>query len=97
MITTVSKFYFIYINYLFFKKESLFLFGKNENNQLGIENDKEGIDKISTITNDILKNFKIDITIIKKISLGWNHNLILIKGGLKLKKKIKKKKLKKKF
>jgi alpha-tubulin suppressor-like RCC1 family protein len=58
------------------KKESLFLFGDNSFNQLGIE----GINLISTITNDISKNFKIHY---KKISCGFSHSLILFEGGMK--------------
>jgi hypothetical protein len=41
---------------------------------------------ISTITNDILKNFKIDEKKIKKISCGYYHNLILIESLKKIKK-----------
>jgi alpha-tubulin suppressor-like RCC1 family protein len=56
----------------------LFLFGKNNEKQLGVND----VDNISTITNDILNNFKINPKKIKKMSCGNNHNLILIKTGL---------------
>jgi alpha-tubulin suppressor-like RCC1 family protein len=72
----------IYLNNIYFsfkKKESLFLFGSNENNQLCFE----GADKIFTITNDIFKTFKIDPKKIKKLSCGFSFSLILIEGGLK--------------
>jgi hypothetical protein len=41
----------------------------------------EGVNLISTITNDILKNFKIEEKKIKKVSCGFNHTLILIEGS----------------
>jgi hypothetical protein len=69
----------------------LFLFGSNYFKQLGIE----GVNQVSTITNDIFKNFKIDPKKFRKIICGNENNLILIEG--KKKKKLKKKiKIKKK-
>jgi hypothetical protein len=59
------------------KKESIFFFGKNDFKQLGIEN----IEKVSEIkSNNICKQFKIDINKIKKISCGLNYTLMLIES-----------------
>jgi alpha-tubulin suppressor-like RCC1 family protein len=61
------------------KKESIFFFGNNTNKELGTDT----ISNIYTITNDILKNFNIEIKKIKKISCGWDHSLILIESYFK--------------
>jgi hypothetical protein len=62
----------------------LFLFGFNYYKQDKDENfftkeiDKD--DSINPITNDIVKNFNIDSKKIKKITNGYQYNLILIEG-----------------
>jgi alpha-tubulin suppressor-like RCC1 family protein len=58
------------------KEKELFLFGYNNNKQLGIE----GGD-LNSITNNVLKKFKIENEKLKKIKCGNYHNLMLIEDG----------------
>jgi hypothetical protein len=58
------------------KKESLFLFGDNNYDQLGIEGGS-----LNTITNNVLKKFKIEDKKLKNIKCGYFHNLMLIEDG----------------
>jgi alpha-tubulin suppressor-like RCC1 family protein len=55
----------------------LFLFGRNDYNQLGIE----GGENLNLITNDVLKKFKIGNKKFKNIKCGYEHNLMLIEDG----------------
>jgi hypothetical protein len=78
LIFNESIFYYLFLLFIEkkIKKESLFLFGNNEFKQLGIEE----VDLIPTITNDIIKNFKIETKKIKKFKCGGENMLILIEG-----------------
>jgi alpha-tubulin suppressor-like RCC1 family protein len=93
----IIVFYLFLYYYLFlFLIESLFLFGSNEFNQLGIQE----VEKVSTLKVDFLKNIKNSEKKFKKISCGSNHSLILIEGIIRLKNikiKFKKNRKRKKF
>jgi len=66
-------------SFIFNKKENkLFLFGSNNHNQLGLNHN---INKLNSITNDIIQNFNLKFSKIKKFSIGGWHNLILFENN----------------
>ena len=65
-------------SFIFNKKENkLFLFGDNKYNQLGVYETRV----LNSITNNIIQNFNLNFSKIKKFEIGGNHNLILFENN----------------
>ena len=66
-------------SFIFNKKENkLFLFGDNEYYQLGLN---KIIKNLNSISNNIIKNYDLNFSKIKKFEIGGNHNLILFENN----------------
>ena len=67
-------------SFIFYKKENkLFLFGDNLCNQIGLDNNN--ISKLNSISNNIIENFNLNFSKIKKFEIGGLHNLILFENN----------------
>ena len=65
-------------SYIFKKKENkLFLFGNRYYNQIGINNNYI----LTSIFNNVIENFNLNFSKIKKFEIGGYHNLILFENN----------------